>query len=110
VQITHIYEGYAACMAERRGAYKIWVGRPEGKRPLERPRLRWEDNIKMDIQEKLNYIDLVYLFGFHSIPPHVSAVHIRAFLHNKRQGVGKRSLFTNGGLCPFHSSCVPVSY
>ena len=35
-------------MAGRRGAYRILVGRLEGKRPLGRPRLRWEDNIKME--------------------------------------------------------------
>jgi hypothetical protein len=33
------------------GAYRILVGRPEGRRPLGRPRRRWEDNIKMDLQE-----------------------------------------------------------
>jgi hypothetical protein len=38
-------------MGEERGAYRILVGRPEGRRPLGRPRLRWEDNIKMDLQE-----------------------------------------------------------
>jgi hypothetical protein len=37
--------------AEKRGAYRILVGRPEGRRPLGRPRRRWEDNIKMDLQE-----------------------------------------------------------
>ena len=31
--------------------YRVWVGKPEGKRPLGRPRLGWEDNIKMDLQE-----------------------------------------------------------
>ena len=36
---------------ERRGVYRVLVGRPEGKKPLERPRRRWEDNIKMDLQE-----------------------------------------------------------
>jgi len=35
----------------RRGVYRILVGKPEGKRPLGRPRPRWEDNIKMDLQE-----------------------------------------------------------
>jgi hypothetical protein len=35
----------------RRGAYGVSIGRPEGKRPLGRPRRRWEDNIKMDLQE-----------------------------------------------------------
>jgi hypothetical protein len=38
-------------MGEKRGAYRILVGRPEGRLPLERPRLRWEDNIKMDLQK-----------------------------------------------------------
>jgi hypothetical protein len=38
-------------MEEGRGAYRILVGRPEGWRPLGRPRHRWEDNIKMDFQE-----------------------------------------------------------
>jgi hypothetical protein len=38
-------------MGEGRGAYMILVGRPEGRRPLGRPRRRWEDNIKIDIQE-----------------------------------------------------------
>jgi hypothetical protein len=37
-------------MGEGRGAYRILVGRPEGTKPLGRPRRRWEDNIKMDIQ------------------------------------------------------------
>jgi hypothetical protein len=36
---------------EGRGAYRLLVGRSEGRRPLERPRRRWEDNIKMDLQE-----------------------------------------------------------
>jgi hypothetical protein len=38
-------------MGEKRGAYRIWVGRPEGRQPLGRPRCRWDDNIKMDLQE-----------------------------------------------------------
>jgi hypothetical protein len=38
-------------MGEKRGAYKVLVGKPEGKRPLWRPRRRWEDNIRMDLQE-----------------------------------------------------------
>jgi hypothetical protein len=38
-------------MGERRGVYRVLVGRPEGKRPLEGPRLRWEDNIKLDLRE-----------------------------------------------------------
>jgi hypothetical protein len=44
-------EGHVAHMGEKRGAYRILVGRPEGRRPLGRPRRRWEDNIKMKFQE-----------------------------------------------------------
>jgi len=43
--------GRVARLGERRDAYRVMVGKPEGKRPLGRPRLRWEDNIKMDFQE-----------------------------------------------------------
>jgi hypothetical protein len=45
------WAGHVACMGEGRGALMILVGRPEGRRPLGRPRRRWEDNIKMDPQE-----------------------------------------------------------
>jgi hypothetical protein len=45
------WAGHVARMGERRGAYRALVGKPEGRRPLERPRHRWEDNIKMDLQE-----------------------------------------------------------
>jgi hypothetical protein len=38
-------------MGERRGVYSFFGGKPEGKRPFGRPRRRWEDNIKMDLQE-----------------------------------------------------------
>ena len=40
-----------ARMGEERGVHMVLVGKPEGKRPLGRPRRRWEDNIKMDLQE-----------------------------------------------------------
>jgi hypothetical protein len=38
-------------VGERRAGYRILVGKPEGRRPLERPRRRWEDDIKMDLKE-----------------------------------------------------------
>ena len=40
-----------ACMGEGRGVHRVLVGKPEGRRPLGRPRLRWEDNVKTDLQE-----------------------------------------------------------
>jgi hypothetical protein len=45
------WAGHMTCMGEERGVHIVLVGKPEGKRPLGRPRLRWEDNIKMDFQE-----------------------------------------------------------
>jgi hypothetical protein len=54
------WAGHVALMGEVRGAYNIFVGRPEGRRPLGRP--RWEDNIKMDFREigfgDVDWIDL----------------------------------------------------
>ena len=51
-----------ACMGDRRGLYRVLFGKPEGKRPLGRLRHRWEDNIKMDLQEVkfagMDWIDL----------------------------------------------------
>ena len=56
------WAGHVARMAERRGAYRVLLGRRDGKRPLGRPKLRWEDNINMDLQqvgwEVMNWIDL----------------------------------------------------
>jgi hypothetical protein len=56
------WAGYVARMAERRVAYRVLVGRLDGKRPLVRPRRRWENNIKMDLQEVewgcMDWIDL----------------------------------------------------
>jgi hypothetical protein len=43
--------GHVTCMEEGRGVYRVLVGRPEGKRPLERSRRRWKDNIKIDLRE-----------------------------------------------------------
>jgi hypothetical protein len=45
------WAGHVARMGEERGVYRVLVGRPEWKRPLGRPRHRWEDNIKMDLRE-----------------------------------------------------------
>ena len=43
------WAGHVARMGKRRGVCRVLVGKPEGKRPLGRPRRRWEDNIKMDL-------------------------------------------------------------
>jgi hypothetical protein len=56
------WAGHVARMVEKKNAYRILVGKPEGKRPLGRPRRRWEDNIKMDLREigwdGMDWIDL----------------------------------------------------
>ena len=53
--------GHVVCIGERRGAYGVSVGKPEGKRPIERPRHKWED-IKMDLSRVrwggMDWIDL----------------------------------------------------
>ena len=43
------WAGHVARMGEERGVYRVLVGKPEGRRPLERPRRRWVDNIRMDL-------------------------------------------------------------
>ena len=45
------WAGHVGRIEEGRGVHKVLVGKPEGKRPLGRPRRRWEDNIKMDLEE-----------------------------------------------------------
>jgi hypothetical protein len=76
--------GDVAHMREARGMYRVLVGKPEGKRPLGRPRCRWEENIKMDLQDAgcggMDWIELaqdrdrwralvnaVMTFGFHKM-------------------------------------------
>ena len=54
--------GHVARMEQTRNAHRILVGKPDGKKPLRRPRCRWDDNIKMDLREAGcdagNWIDL----------------------------------------------------
>jgi len=45
------WAGHVACMGEGRGVYRVLVGKLEGRKPLGRPRHRWEDNIRMDLRE-----------------------------------------------------------
>jgi len=56
------WAGHVARMGEERGVYRVLVGKPEGKRPLGRPRHRWVDNIRMDLQEVgCGYVDWIRL-------------------------------------------------
>jgi hypothetical protein len=59
---TMRWAGHVARMGEGRGVHRVSVGKPEGKRPLGRPRRGWEDNIKMDVQEVgCEYMDWIEL-------------------------------------------------
>jgi len=54
--------GHVARMGKERGVYKVLVGKPEGRRPMGRPRHRWVDNIRMDLQEVgCGYVDWIGL-------------------------------------------------
>ena len=56
------WAGHVAHMGEERGVNRVLVGKPEGKRPLERPGRRWVDNIRMDVQEVgCGYMDWIGL-------------------------------------------------
>ena len=60
--IRYLRAGHVARMGEERGAYRVLVGKPEGKSPLGRPRRRWVDNIRMDLQEVgCGYVDWIGL-------------------------------------------------
>jgi len=47
----YMQKGHVARMVERTGVYRVLLGKPEGKKPLRKPSRRWEDNIKMGLQE-----------------------------------------------------------
>jgi hypothetical protein len=51
VSVRMRWAGHVALMEEERKVYKVLVGKPEGRRPLRRPRRRWEDGIRMDLRE-----------------------------------------------------------
>ena len=54
--------GHVARMGEEKGAYRVLLGKPEGRRPLGRPRRRWVNNIRMDLQELgSGYMDWIWL-------------------------------------------------
>ena len=59
---TERWAGHVACMGEERVVCRVLVGKPEGKRPLGRPRRRWVDNIWMDLEEVgCGYVDWIGL-------------------------------------------------
>jgi hypothetical protein len=68
------WAGHVALTGKGRAAYRILVGRPEGKRPLGRRRRRWEDNIKMDLRE-------IGIDGANWIRLNQDRVHFRAFVN-----------------------------
>jgi hypothetical protein len=68
------WAGHVARMGEGRGVYRVLVRRPEGKRPLGRPRRRWEDNINMDLRE-------IEIDGANWIRLAQDRVHWRAFVN-----------------------------
>ena len=56
------WAGHVARMGEERGVYRVFVGKSEGKRPLGRPRRRWVDNIRIDLQEvRCGHVDWIGL-------------------------------------------------
>ena len=56
------WAGHVARMVEERGGYRVLLGKPEGRRPLGRPRRKWVDNIRMDLQEMgCGYMDWIEL-------------------------------------------------
>src|SRR5215469_448080 len=61
------WAGHVARMGEGRGVYRVLVGKPEGKRPLGRPRRRWEDNIKEDLKE-VGGVQLLAEENFAAVP------------------------------------------
>ena len=62
ISFSSLIKADVARMDEERGVYRVLVGNPEGRRPLERPRLRWVDNIRMDLQEVgCGYMDWIGL-------------------------------------------------
>jgi hypothetical protein len=52
------WAGHVASMGEKGNAYRILVGKPEGKRPLGRPKCRWENNIKKDLSDRMGWYGL----------------------------------------------------
>ena len=57
-----IWAGHVARMGDENGVYRVLVGKPEGRRPLGRPRRRWVDNIRMDLQDVVRgYMDWIGL-------------------------------------------------
>jgi len=85
------WAGHVARMGEERGVYRVLVGKPEGRRPVWRPRRRWVENIRMDLQEVgCGYNNNIYLLQVGCYP--VAVVMLRT------QGVP-------GGMCQTSGEC-----
>ena len=76
------WAGYVARMGEERGIYRVLVGKTEGRRPLGRPRRRWMDNIRMDLQEVVcGYMDWIGLAQDRNITHTHTHMHITIYKH-----------------------------
>jgi hypothetical protein len=80
------WAGHVARMGAKRNAYRILVGKPEGNRPLGRPRRRWVDNIKMDLREigwdGMDWIDLAHCEYGNEPPGVIKCWEVLEWLHN----------------------------
>ena len=68
------WAGHVARMGEGRGVYRVLLGKPEGRRPLGRPRRRWVDNIRVDVNKKSNRCNSMQIFIHCKTTLHVSGV------------------------------------
>ncbi|KAJ4448532.1 hypothetical protein ANN_10550 [Periplaneta americana] len=89
------WAGHVARMGESRNAYRVLVGRPEGKRPLGRPRRRWEDNIKMDLREVGYDVQFIFLEG---TADYLAINHYTTWLVGSRPDEGNPSVFRDMGI------------
>ena len=95
------WSGHVARTWEIRGVYRALVGKPEGKRPHGRPRRRWEDNIKMDLQEVGSWTGLIWLSIVTGGRDLVNAVvNLRVLLNGGISSLPENQLASQEGFCP----------
>ncbi|KAJ4435487.1 hypothetical protein ANN_18103 [Periplaneta americana] len=95
---------HVARMGESRNAYRVLVGRPEGKRPLWRPRRRWEDNIKMDLSKEMRPPILLETFVFVEVHGFENKVLRKIFGAKRDELTGEWRKLHNAELHAFYSS------